>query len=388
MSTQTTPPRASGTTPSGSTPSGTTLSPARAALLVAEREISTQVRTKSFIISNLITLALILGGIIAAGLFAGRAGTEEATRVAVVGQAQEALAGLESPGALEPVHAADRANAEALVRSGDVEAAIVPDDSTPLGYSLIALQEAPGSVVAALSVSPAVEILEPKPTSEALRALIPLAFGLVFMMAALGSGAVIMQNTVQEKQSRVVEILLAAVPARSLLAGKILGNSVIGVGTAAATAATAALGLAITGQTELLDILSAPLIWFVVFFLFGFVLVAAMFAAGASLVSRQEDTGAVMMPAMTVLMVPYFGVIFFADNSLVMTVLSYVPFSAPVAMPVRLFFGEALWWEPLLSLGILAAATAAVMMLASKIYTNSLLRMGSRVPLREALRAS
>ncbi|PWD50388.1 sodium ABC transporter permease [Serinibacter arcticus] len=391
MSTQTTP-ATTGTNPGtapGSTsgPRGSRLSFGRASLLVAEREISTQVRTKSFIISNLVTLLLILGGIVGANLIGDRlaSGGEEATRVAVVSQTQDAVAGIDT---LEGVSVADRAAAEELVRSGDVEAALIPDRAAPLGFTVLALEEAPGAVVSQLSVSPEVELLEPQPTSSALRSLIPLAFGLVFMMAALGSGAVIMQNTVQEKQSRVVEILLAAVPAKALLAGKILGNSVIGVATAALTAATAALGLAITGQTALLDVLSAPLIWFVVFFLVGFVLVASMFAAGASLVSRQEDTGAVMMPAMTVLMVPYFGVIFFADNATVMTVLSYVPFSAPVAMPVRLFFGEATWWEPLLALGILAATTALVMVLASKIYTNSLLRMGSRVPLREALRGS
>jgi ABC-2 type transport system permease protein len=72
----------------------------------------------------------------------------------------------------------------------------------------------------------------------------------------------------------------------------------------------------------------------------------------------------------------------------VMSILSYVPFSAPVAMPVRLFFGEAEWWEPLVSLALLVVATAAVMLVASKIYSNSLLRMGSRVSLREALKAS
>jgi ABC-2 type transport system permease protein len=57
-------------------------------------------------------------------------------------------------------------------------------------------------------------------------------------------------------------------------------------------------------------------------------------------------------------------------------------------MPVRLFFGEAEWWEPLVSLGLLVVATAAVMAVASRIYTNSLLRMGSRVRLRDALTAS
>jgi ABC-2 type transport system permease protein len=346
--------------------------------LVAEREILAQVRSKSFIISTAITLLLVIGGIVLSSILGGQS---EATRVAFVGSGADAVGSSET---IEAVPAADRAEAEQLVRDGDVEAAVVPDDST-IGYSLIALEEAPGEVVAALSVSPEVELLEPAETNEQLRFIIGLAFGLVFMISALGSGAMIMQNTVQEKQSRVVEILLAAVPARALMAGKIIGNSVIGVGTAAAIAAAAALGLALTGQTELLDLLSAPIIWFVVFFLFGFVLVASIFAAGAALVSRQEDTGAVMTPAMMLIMIPYFGVVFFGDNELVMAILSYVPFSAPVGMPVRLFFGEAQWWEPLISLALLVLTTAVVVLIASKVYTNSLLKMGSRVSLREAL---
>jgi ABC-2 type transport system permease protein len=353
-----------------------------ATLLVAEREILSQVRAKAFIISTVITLALVIGGIILSSVLGGR--STEATPVAVVGSVPAAVQSSES---LTITDVADRNEAEQLVRSGEVTAALVPDDS-PLGFALIALDEVPEELSASLSVSPEVQLLEPSETPGGLRTLIGLAFGVVFMIAVLGSGATIMQNTVQEKQSRVVEILLAAVPARALLAGKILGNSVIGVGTAGAIAAAAALGLAVTGQTEMLDLLSAPLIWFVVFFIFGFVLVASVFAAGASLVSRQEDTGAVMGPAMMLVMIPYFGVVFFGDNLLAMKILSYVPFSAPVAMPVRLFFGEAEWWEPLISLALLVVAAAAVMLVASKIYTNSLLRMGSRVSLREALRAS
>lgn len=365
---------------------GAPVSAWNATLLVAEREISSQIRTKSFIISSIITLVLILGGIIVSSLVGGNATDDpEPSRVAVLPGASEVVDGVP---ALEGVAVSDRAEAEELVRSGDVDAAVVEDSSAPSGVAVIALDEAPSDVVQALSVAPTVELLEPRPTSDGLRALIGIAFGLVFMVVALGSGAMIVQNTVQEKQSRVVEILLAAVPARALMAGKILGNSVIGVGNAAAMAAVAALGLALTGQGALLDMLSAPLIWFVVFFLFGFVLVASIFAGGASMVSRQEDTGAIMSPAMMLIMLPYFGVVFFADNTLVMTILSYVPFSAPVAMPLRLFFGEAAWWEPLLSLGLLVVSTLAVIALASKIYTNSLLKMGSRVSLREALRGS
>ncbi|MBO0983784.1 ABC transporter permease [Rathayibacter sp. SD072] len=377
-----TPAPATGGAPRPDAPRDARLGTWGATLLVAEREILSQVRSKAFIVSTVITLALVIGGIVLSSVLGNR--TAEATPVAVVGSVPSAVADADT---LEITEVATRADAEDLVRDGAVDAALVPDDSA-VGFSVVALDEAPEGLVSSLSVSPAVELLDASETPSGLRTLIGLAFGLVFMLAVLGSGATIMQNTVQEKQSRIVEILLAAVPARALLAGKILGNSVIGVGTAAAIAAAAALGLAVTGQTELLDLLSAPLIWFVVFFVFGFVLVASVFAAGAALVSRQEDTGSVMTPAMMLVMVPYFGVVLFGDNALVMTILSYVPFSAPVAMPVRLFFGEADWWEPLVSLALLIVATTAVMAVASTIYTNSLLRMGSRVKLREALTSS
>ena len=86
------------------------------------------------------------------------------------------------------------------------------------------------------------------------------------------------------------------------------------------------------------------------------------------------------------IMLPYFLVIFFNDNPTVMTVMSYIPFSAPVGMPVRLFLGEAQWWEPLLSLVILLATCVLAIWVGAKIYQNSLLRMGARVKLSEALR--
>ncbi len=113
-------------------------------------------------------------------------------------------------------------------------------------------------------------------------------------------------------------------------------------------------------------------------------LLASLFAAAASLVSRQEDVGAVTAPVTYLVMIPYFAVIFFNDNPVVMTIMSYVPFSAPVGMPMRLFLGEAQWWEPLVSLAVLIATTAVVVALGSRIYSTSLLRTGSRVKLRAA----
>ena len=57
-------------------------------------------------------------------------------------------------------------------------------------------------------------------------------------------------------------------------------------------------------------------------------------------------------------MIPYFLIIFFNDDPTVLTIMSYVPFSAPVGMPMRVFLGDAQWWEPFLSLAILLATTA------------------------------
>ncbi|MDQ0728042.1 ABC-type Na+ efflux pump permease subunit [Microbacterium sp. W4I20] len=105
------------------------------------------------------------------------------------------------------------------------------------------------------------------------------------------------------------------------------------------------------------------------------------------MVSRQEDIGSTTTPITMLVMAPYFLVIFFNDNPVVLTIMSYVPFSAPVGMPMRLFVGEAQWWEPLVSLVILAASCVAAIAIGAKIYENSLLRMGSRVKLGEALRA-
>ncbi|GEN81195.1 ABC transporter permease [Actinotalea fermentans] len=352
----------------------------RLALMVAEREVVTQVRTKSFIISTAILFAAVLVSIVAGALLAG---SDDPTKVAVVGTAADVVADMDG---LEPVDAADRAAAEQLVRDGDVSAAVVPDEENVLGFRLLALDSAPEEVVAALSVSPEVELLDEPDTDEGLRYLVSFGFGLVFLMSAAGYGATIAQSTVQEKQSRVVEILLSAVPSRALLAGKILGNSALAFGQTAGLAAMAVIGLVVTGQEDVLDMLGAPLVWFVGFFLIGFVLLAAMYAASASLVSRVEDVGSVVMPSTMLTMVPYFGVIFFNDNEVVLNVLSYVPFSAPVAMPMRLFLGDAMWWEPLVALALLVVTTLGVIAVGAKIYERSLLRTGARVKLGEVLR--
>lgn len=347
--------------------------------LVAEREIGSKLRSKAFLISTGILLVLALAGILFGG-FASK--NTETTPIAATAETASAVSAIPN---VEVTTVADQAAAEQLVRDDKVDAAVIEGDG-PSGYTVIAMQDPPGEIVSALSIAPEIVSLEPATTNPLLRYFIAIAFGLVFMMAAATFGGTIAQSVVEEKQTRVVEVLLSAIPARTLLAGKVIGNTVLAMGQILALAAVATIGLIVTGQREVLTTLGAPIIWFAIFFLFGFILLAAMFAAAASMVSRQEDIGSTTTPITMLIMAPYILVIVFNDNPLVLTIMSYVPFSAPVGMPMRLFVGEAQWWEPLLSLVILLASCVAAIVIGAKIYENSLLRMGSRVKLREALR--
>ncbi|PIJ31591.1 sodium ABC transporter permease, partial [Leucobacter sp. OLES1] len=313
--------------------------------------------------------------------FASKLGGD--TKVAVVGTAGAVLE--QAPG-FDLQEVADQSAAEKLVRSGDVEAAVVPGGSGAGGVTVLAKDSAPASVVQLLSVQPEVKLLDPLDKNPMLAYFIAIGFGIVFMMSAVTFGTTIAQSVVEEKQTRIVEILLATVPARVLLAGKIIGNSILALAQVVAIIALASLGMLATGQDLLFGDLGTALIWFGVLFAFGFVLLATLYAATAALVSRQEDIGSVTSPVMMLVMIPYVLVIVFYTNPEVLAVMSYVPFSAPVGMPMRLYLGLAEWWEPLVAIVILIASIALVIGVGARIYENSILRTGSRVKLSEALK--
>lgn len=353
------------------------LSTPRTVWLVADREIRMRLRSVSYIVSTVIMLAVVLGGIILTSIDWG--GSE---RIAVVDGVDTTV--LEATEDLEIVPVADAAAAEEAVLAGEVPAAVIPDDG-PLGVAILAERDIPGGLVQLLSVSPPVELLDPDAINPAIGYLIAVAFGIVFLFSASMFGGTIAQSVVEEKSTRVIEILLAAIPTRALLAGKILGTSILAFAQVALIAATAIIGLTATGQNELLAGLGAPVVWFVGFYLVGFVLLAAMFSATAAMVSRMEDIGTTTTPVTMLIMLPYFVVIFFNDDPLILGITSYVPFSAPIAMPLRLFLGTAEWWEPLVALAILLGTTALVIAIAARIYERSLLKLGARVGWREAL---
>ncbi|QKJ20824.1 ABC transporter permease [Microbacterium hominis] len=361
-----------------STPN-TGLSTAQGTWLVAEREIGSKLRSKAFVISTLILFVGALALVVWAGFTAS---SSSGTPVAVTADASSLIV---NDDGLDVTEVADRAAAETLVASGEVDAAIVGDSGSPTGFVVLAESDAPTQLLLRLAELPPVELLNPAEVDAALGYIAAVGFGVVFLFAASAFGGTIAQSVVEEKQTRVVELLISAIPVRTLLAGKVIGNTILAMAQVLILAAIAVVGLTVTDQTELLAGLGAPIAWFSVFFLLGFVLLAALFAAAASMVSRMEDVGSTTMPLTMLIMAPYFLVIFFNDNPVVLGVMSYVPFSAPIGMPMRIFLDQAQWWEPLLSLGILALTCVAAIWVGAKIYENSLLRMGARVKLREAL---
>jgi ABC-2 type transport system permease protein len=341
--------------------------------LVAEREVMSFVRTKGFWIG----LAVIVIGLFALSILPSVFGGGP-DKVAAVGQESvRALSGAD----LDVVEVDTVSAAEELVRAEEVEAAVVPDPDS--GIRVVALDDPPTDVLAVLSTAPPVELLEQSAVSTGERQLVIQIFAVVFLMFAMG-GAAIAQSTVTEKQTRIVEILVATIPVRALLAGKIVGHAVLTLGQVVVLAVAAPIALSLGGHTELLSIVAPALGWYVPFMCLGFVLLAAMWAVAGSLVSRQEDLGSSMGLVMILVLGPYFAVSFFADNATVMTVLSYVPFSSAVAMPVRLFADEARLWEPFVSLGLLGGTVVLIVLLASRVYSGSLLQTGGKVALSKA----
>jgi ABC-2 type transport system permease protein len=175
------------------------------------------------------------------------------------------------------------------------------------------------------------------------------------------------------------------------MAGKVTGIGVIGllqvVAVIAAAAGTAlALGLLDTSSLDLGATIAWALVWFVV----GFITFSLALAALASLVSRQEDVASVTAPVLMLMIIPYLIGISIAPwdpTNPIVVVLSYIPFAAPMVMPMRIALGTVETWQVIASLAISLAVIPILVWGAGRIYSNAVLRTGARVRLREALRA-
>jgi ABC-2 type transport system permease protein len=202
-------------------------------------------------------------------------------------------------------------------------------------------------------------------------------------------GSLVAQGVVAEKSSGVAEFLSPVVRPGQLLGGKVAGLGLVGL---IQLVLVGAVGLAVALGTKVLTS-AAPavtaLAWGLVWYVLGFLLYATVFAAVGTLVSRQEDVQSVLMPVTVVLLVAFvfgFAVLSRNPSGALTTVLSMVPPISPLVMPGRLALATVPFWQLALSLASTAGAIAVLARVCARMYRNSLLRPGSRVTLRTALR--
>jgi len=192
---------------------------------------------------------------------------------------------------------------------------------------------------------------------------------------------------VEEKQSRVVELLVAAVPVRWLLAGKVLGNTALAVGQIVLLLGVGLVGASVAGQGDLISQVLSASGWFVLFFVLGFVMLACLWAVAGSLASRVEELQSTTVVMQVFVMIPFFAAIFATDPGPVQTFLSYFPLTAPLLMPERVMLGSTAPWEPALAALIVLSTAVVFVLLGSRLYQGSVLHTSSKLKIGQAWRA-
>ncbi|WP_299956139.1 ABC transporter permease [uncultured Modestobacter sp.] len=389
-------------------PDVTPHSPAQLVRLVAGREVGTRIRDKGFLAGSAFLILLIVGMLVFQVLINSG---EDTTRLGVVGGDTTVSDALRSQGEalgteVEVVEFDDEGAARTAVEDGDVEGALL----SPSGVQPELLVESDGGqvetlvqgAVQGLSLSqqladadvtlqepPEVEVVALDPDADAdFEAIIVALMGVAVLYGLLLLfGQFVAQGVVEEKSSRVVELLLATMRPWQLLAGKIIGLGVLALGQMLVIAVIGVAGalafdlVALPG--DLIGTVLTVLAWFVL----GYAFYASLFAAAASLVSRQEDLGSVITPAT---LLPVVGIVIAIQaaqdpTGTLAVITSYVPGISPMVMPLRQAAGAAAWWEVALAVVLMLVAIAAIVRIGGRVYAGALLRTGGRVKLREAL---
>jgi ABC-2 type transport system permease protein len=202
-------------------------------------------------------------------------------------------------------------------------------------------------------------------------------------------GQFVAQGVVEEKSSRVVELLLATMKPWQLLAGKIVGLGLLGLAQIVVIAVVGVVGALAFDLVDIPGELIGTAVSVVLWFVLGYAFYAAIFAVAASLVSRQEDLAAVIMPTTLVLVVAFVvGIQASADPDGPLAVItSFVPGLSPLVMPVRQAAGDVAVWEIALAVVAMLIAITLIVRVGGRIYAGALLRTGGRTKMREALKA-
>ncbi len=219
------------------------------------------------------------------------------------------------------------------------------------------------------------------------RMMIPFFFMFLIYMGIVGIGQQMLSSVIEEKSSRVIEVLLSAVSPFQLMAGKILGLAGIGL-TVISLWAVAAYGAA-RWQGLNIDITPELMLYFVVYYILGFLLFSSILAGIGSICNTLKETQSLMMPIVLVFILPlisWFKLVQSPDGTFA-RVLSFIPPVTPLVMILRLSASSDVWIvEILASIVLLIVAVLATMWASAKVFRTGVLMYGKRPGLREICR--
>ncbi|MNC20744.1 ABC-2 family transporter protein [compost metagenome] len=220
---------------------------------------------------------------------------------------------------------------------------------------------------------------------------------MLFFLSIMLTGNMIAAEVTAEKSSRIMEILITSASPLNQMFGKVLGVFLVGLLQIAIIAASIAANLLLPHNSSILTDFDLDLsqlnvgilVYGLILYILGFFLYALMYAAVGSIVSRTEELGQASMPVMMLGFVNYYIPTFSvsAPDTLLVKIASYVPFTSPLSMLLRIGVGDVAVWEIAVSLVILLVTIFLLGWLAAKIYRTGVLMYGKRPSIKEIRKA-
>jgi ABC-2 type transport system permease protein len=384
---------------------------ARQTWLVAAREMRERGRSRAFLASLIVMVVVVAGIIVVPSLLSRGGGTKD---IGVTGSITSELPGvIRAQSDAVDIHARMHrydtlASGQQAVRGGDIDVLVVDDRRlewrrqtdeqlrtiVTAAIQLVAIRDR--AEAAGISPDKMLALVAPVPIANVELGQVAgrtrddetaaFIMTVLLFMSIATYGAMVLSGVVEEKASRVVEVLLARMPARSLLAGKVTGIGLLGLGQIALTALVALVAVAVTGSADIPAVRGGVLAWVVVWFVLGYALYATVFGALGALASRPEDAQSAAGPVSVVLIAGYFvsfAAIGSPDTAWAKAV-SFFPATAPLAMPNRIAMGATTWWEPVLAVAVTLVAIAALVQFGGRVYSGGVLHSGPTLKLRDA----
>ncbi len=389
------------------------MSGARRVWLVVRREWTQRVRSTAFRVSTVIAAAIVIA-IIAIPQISGGGRTPPKV-VGVVGtsspQLRDALpaVGKELDVTVSTREFDDEATARHALRSGDVDVLLV--DQRALVWKVDVDEQLSAVVTSAVQLverqraidelgltSEEEQQLRPVPLSSSslepiteelsARMLLATIALLLLLMFISFYGGFLLVGVIEEKSSRVVEVLLSRLRPTELLTGKIAGIGLVGLAQFGTVAAAALIAMAVSDDSRLPTTAPGTIGWVVFWFVLGYAFYAVLFGASASLVSRQEEAQSMTLPITALLIASYIfaNELARSPDSTAAVIGSFVPPTAPFVMIVRIANASVPWWQIAISVVLMLATIYGLVLLAGRIYAGAVLRTAGRVRLREAWR--